>query len=1265
MMLCGLVATQQAVAAPPEADAGSDQEVTDNDGTGTETVTLDGSGSSDSDGSITSWVWKEGTSQIAMGETAEVSLSIRLHEITLVVTDDQAGSDSDTVNVRVYTAPPPVALDLSDGFNTDAICGALEFQEIYNYAGTYDPNKDLKELQGSYDEGVGWYVVARYQLAICATSEAGFGEPYSLPGWGSHPAYKTDAQALPEDGVITGAERTYHMASHVGNATLSGDWTQVADPSAGPPESIPNMATVNNVMYVYSFGDTASGQVISTTATLPGGQQGTYSDINFVLGASGHTDGGRNMRIVAVYSDESEDILYSFSTADERVGPCIDDSLGDVYTSEDFNVVEQFTVIYNYTWTETGNAGTDSGSLFEFADPLALNDSKTLVGIRLEDCNPSLNGSARGLTIFAASAFSTDTSGFNLDPVADAGADDEVEDTDDDSYETVTLDGSASSDPDGDIASWVWKEGTTQIATGQTTEVVLGVGEHEITLIVTDNEEATDSDTVIMTVTAASGYNTYYVDYDDGSDSNNGLSTLTPFKHCPGDPNATGMPDSTSLSYGDTVIFKGGVFYRGQIRCEWGGSSGHPITYDGNTADTWGTGRAIIDGSEPITGWTQCTSAEEVDGNPDYASIYWTYAETGVTAMGCDMFEDDGRLHVAQDPNISDPFYYDELSEYNQSDSQTDTTIVDEDYFTDEDEEYWDGSTYIHIWAGNNAILTRAVTGYDPQSNKIQHASLGTSFYDKYAMVNSLKILDTAGEYVVREDQTGPGGGPKVYMWPLTPGVSGKVFSITVAEHSFYVYKSSYITIEGFKLQRSTDEHPAICAHTTTSLVDITVEDNIIMDHGLSGIVIGEATNTQVIDNQVKYCRGLGILLTTSSNSSVRDNYCENNKRTGVCFYGMTNSKIIGNTITDNLGLHANGIAVYLDSDGVDVIGNFVTEGRIALTLQRADNVLIAYNVLHTDIGLYAFAAWNDCDTVGMYNNVIQNTYRPASALELSSTANTNFVAKNNISGASNLWKYGTSEYNLYTSVGDGQELGTGEFEADAADLWVDPANFDYHLKSGSPAIDAGVDVGLTEDFDGNPVYAGSAPDLGVYESGAAPPEITAWHTLADHGGQKIATVITDNQIDSRNEGPKKLRIHFTTPLDPDTVNSGALTITGDASGDVSSLISDVALVDGTKIVVILSSGLASGDRYTLTVNTSVTSPAEQAVGGDRNIRLGVLSGDVDGSGGVTLSDMLAIRARVGLPLDQTTVWFDIDGSGQITGADMRSVRRSLGNALP
>ena len=34
-------------------------------------------------------------------------------------------------------------------------------------------------------------------------------------------------------------------------------------------------------------------------------------------------------------------------------------------------------------------------------------------------------------------------------------------------------------------------------------------------------------------------------------------------------------------------------------------------------------------------------------------------------------------------------------------------------------------------------------------------------------------------------------------------------------------------------------------------------------------------------------------------------------------------------------------------------------------------------------------------------------------------------------------------------------------------------------------AIDAGIDVGLTQDFEGNPIPLGSAPDIGAYEKDA------------------------------------------------------------------------------------------------------------------------------------------------------------------------------------
>lgn len=45
----------------------------------------------------------------------------------------------------------------------------------------------------------------------------------------------------------------------------------------------------------------------------------------------------------------------------------------------------------------------------------------------------------------------------------------------------------------------------------------------------------------------------------------------------------------------------------------------------------------------------------------------------------------------------------------------------------------------------------------------------------------------------------------------------------------------------------------------------------------------------------------------------------------------------------------------------------------------------------------------------------------------------------------------------------------------------ADPARYD--LLPGSPVIDAGIDVGRTEDFLGRPVPAGAAPDMGAFES--------------------------------------------------------------------------------------------------------------------------------------------------------------------------------------
>ncbi len=91
-----------------------------------------------------------------------------------------------------------------------------------------------------------------------------------------------------------------------------------------------------------------------------------------------------------------------------------------------------------------------------------------------------------------------------LPPIANAGQYGTVIDADSNGFEQIDLNGSQSTDPDGTIASYVWTEDGNQLATGANPTVVLSVGEHPITLTVTDDSNLKDTETVTITV-AGSG----------------------------------------------------------------------------------------------------------------------------------------------------------------------------------------------------------------------------------------------------------------------------------------------------------------------------------------------------------------------------------------------------------------------------------------------------------------------------------------------------------------------------------------------------------------------------------------------------------------------------------------------------------------------------------------------------------------------------------------------------------------------------------------
>lgn len=298
----------------------------------------------------------------------------------------------------------PVQLDLSSGFNSDAWCGVAEFQFMLAYRDA-NGSGEMSTLQGK-EPACAFYLAEQYaggQMVGCSSTQQ-----YALPtSWwyNQASAWIEGNEGTPENGVVTGAlDRVYHIASTAGNATLPGDWLSPANlslPANWPTEKVANKP---NCLAVASPHSKTTWQLASTTAILPLAQQRKYIDINFVVAAWSSDQGSRNARIKAVYSDASTQTIYATPTQSPpsgfRWGPCLEDVRSDT------NAVP-FTSVWTMTrWYNDGIHGVDIKglTLFEFAEPIALQSNKVLTAITVEDADPSLDWTARGFSVFAATA---------------------------------------------------------------------------------------------------------------------------------------------------------------------------------------------------------------------------------------------------------------------------------------------------------------------------------------------------------------------------------------------------------------------------------------------------------------------------------------------------------------------------------------------------------------------------------------------------------------------------------------------------------------------------------------------------------------------------------------------------------------------------------------------------------------------------------------------------------------------------------------------
>jgi len=283
-----------------------------------------------------------------------------------------------------------------------------------------------------------------------------------------------------------------------------------------------------------------------------------------------------------------------------------------------------------------------------------------------------------------------------------------------------------------------------------------------------------------------------------------------------------------------------------------------------------------------------------------------------------------------------------------------------------------------------------------------------------------------------------------------------------------------------------------------------TIKDNLIHNSPEFGIVWsngGDEVNTIIQDNTIY---NIGSLGGTATNMS------------GIFAKLGNGSKIQGNYIHDGGdGMNADHCIYLSESDTVLIRRNHLVNWiGYAVKISNCDSVQVAYNLCYGNTSGIIIEVGTP-SYIDVFNNTMANSYAGQNSVGLRVDLGDNIVWKNNIIYDMNYAEFNdytkynfflvdsavtnfTSDNNLtfsntpnasgHYAVVDGVSKTWAEWQGlghDANGLNSNPLftneNANNYIPTGSsPALNAGVSVGLTLDYAGNAVAA--IPDIGAYE---------------------------------------------------------------------------------------------------------------------------------------------------------------------------------------
>jgi parallel beta-helix repeat protein len=516
---------------------------------------------------------------------------------------------------------------------------------------------------------------------------------------------------------------------------------------------------------------------------------------------------------------------------------------------------------------------------------------------------------------------------------------------------------------------------------------------------------------------------TYYVDATNGNDLNNGISQETPWKKIE-------KINNSKFNSGDQILFKKGEIWREMLNILSSGSKETPIIFG-----SYGTGV-----KPEIRGTLLLSSNWALYGTNIYFTTLYSTTEAN-QAWEMDVFLQNKRQRLS------------DLRAYG-------------DWFHD----MVNNKLYVY----KNSIPTNVEVS--------QLARCISVVRQNYIKIENLK-LTRSNSYGIQ--------------W----------------------MESNYLNLDGLEVTYCYCEG-AIAYNPINPSNFITIQNSEIAFNGSSGILVNGENYDILIQNNVVH-----------HNCRVQTDDDGHKWNAGIKIWGDSRADraiIQYNHVYESLsdGLWARGAGIWVDEWGDDAIiryNNIHNNALHGIWIEHTNGQKVYYNIVYNcgysfDYG-DGITVNRNCSNNEIYNNTVYNCNQSGISCTGSPTplANdmTGNIFKNNISfgnkkfalkcerGGENDGFYGSGniyEYNCFgpelnsfitwgvanTHISTYAEweilYGKNSNSIKVIPNFMDENNFDFHLRSNSACIDAGIAVGLSRDYDNIPIYQGRSVEVGAFE---------------------------------------------------------------------------------------------------------------------------------------------------------------------------------------